>query len=245
VYAFARTADDFADEGTLSAPERLARLDEWESGLERCFRGEADHPVFVALAETIARFGMPLKPFADLLVAFRWDVTRNRFPTFNDLLDYCAHSANPIGQLVLHIFSGVTDRTIHLSDNICTALQLANFWQDVSIDWAKRRLYIPVEDIERFGYTEDGLTRGIYNKRFRSLLEFQVERTRMYFSAGRPLLDEAVNNLRFELRLTWLGGMTILKKIEQANFDVLSARPAISTLDKAGIFMKALAEGAR
>lgn len=245
VYAFARTADDFADEGILTTDERLTKLDQWEENLERCFGGQAEHPIFVAVREAISQCSIPKEPLVDLLTAFRMDVTRSRFATFTDLLYYCAHSANPVGRLVLHIFSGATERAIHLSDNICTALQLANFWQDVAIDWAKGRRYIPLEDLDRFGYTEDDLAHRICDERFRRLMKFEVGRTRSYFNSGRPLLDEAVKELRFELRLTLLGGMTILKKIEQANYDVLTKRPVISSMDKARIFIRAIAGSSR
>jgi squalene synthase HpnC len=245
VYAFARTADDFADEGAVTTSQRLANLSEWESKLERSYAGDADHPVFIALQETISRCGIPKQPLADLLMAFKMDVTRDRFSTFEDLLHYCAHSANPVGRLVLHIFSWATDRAIRFSDDICTGLQLANFWQDVAIDWAKGRLYLPLEDINRFGYTEDDLARATCDERFRDLLRFQVERTRAYFNSGRPLLDEAVKELKFELRLTWHGGMTILKKIERANYDVLTRRPVISSMDKAGILIRTIAGSIR
>lgn len=245
IYAFARTADDFADEGKLSAQERLARLDEWEEKLDRCFEGVASDPIFVALAETVSRCGIPKKPLSDLLIAFRVDVTRNRFPTFHDLLEYCTHSANPVGRLVLYIFSSATDRMMGFADNICTALQLANFWQDVSLDWQKGRVYLPLEDLQRFGYTENDLAAGTYDERFRKLVKFQVDRTKRYFESGKPLLAEAPDDLKFELRLTWFGGQTILKKIEQADYDVLTKRLVITSLDKAGIFMKAIVRRVR
>jgi len=241
IYAFARTADDFADEGGLPVQERLSKLDEWGEELDRCFEGEASHPIFIALAETVSRCGIPKKPLADLLKAFRMDVTRSRFATFHDLLEYCAHSANPVGRLVLYIFSSATDRTMEFADNICTALQLANFWQDVSVDWRKGRVYLPLEDLQRFGYTENDLAAGRYDERFRHLLEFQVDRTRRYFESGKPLLTEAPEDLKFELRLTWFGGQTILKKIEQAGYDVFTKRQVITSLDKIGIFLKAIA----
>ena len=245
IYAFARTADDFADEGEFSVQERMTRLDEWEEKLDRCFEGEATDPIFVAIAETVSRCGIPKKPLADLLTAFRMDVTLNRFPTFHDLLGYCAHSANPVGRLVLYIFSSATERTMEFSDNICTALQLANFWQDVSVDWQKGRAYLPLEDLQRFGYTENDLAVGKYDERFRKLLKFQVDRTRRYFESGKPLLAEAPDDLRFELRLTWFGGQTVLRKIEQADYNVFNKRHVITSLDKAGIFLKAIVRRAR
>ena len=241
IYAFARTADDFADEGTFAPDERLQRLDEWEEKLELSFAGRPDHPIFIALAETASRTGMPKKLLADLLAAFRMDVRQNRFPTFDDLLFYCVHSANPVGRLVLYVFQDASERKMGLSDNICTALQLANFWQDVSVDWKKGRLYVPLEDFERFGYTESDLDRKVADQRFRQLMKFEVDRTRELFVAGKPLLTEVTRKLRFELNLTWNGGMTILKKVEGLEYHLLETRPKISIMDKALIVLKAIA----
>lgn len=240
IYAFARVADDFADEGDASAERRLAQLDRWGDYLNECFEGKATHPIFVALAETVTKCSIPRHLLADLLTAFKMDVTQKRFHTFNDLLYYCKHSANPVGRLVLHVFDNASDRTMGLSDNICTALQLANFWQDVAVDWKKGRLYIPLEDCRRFGYTESALDASTIDKRFRDLMSFEVERTRELFLSGKPLLREAPPNLRFELALTWRGGMKILDKIEQQGYDVLSQRPAISTMDKLSILTSSL-----
>jgi len=237
VYAYARMADDFADEGALAADERLRKLDEWEKKLDACVAGRADHPVFIALAETIARTGISRKPLADLLTAFRMDVTRNRYQTFRDLLGYCECSANPIGRLVLSIFGDATDRALNLSDNICTALQLANFWQDISVDLRNNRLYIPLEDFQRFGYTELDLGRGIVDARFRNLVRFQVERTLQLFDAGAPLVREVTPTLRFELALTLNGGRAILRKIAGVSYDVLASRPSLSFTDKASILL--------
>lgn len=240
IYAFARIADDFADEGDTPAERRLEMLDDWGEYLDECFKGNVTHPVFLALAETVRRFSIPKKLLADLLVAFRMDVTTKRFPTFNDLLYYCIHSANPVGRLVLHIFENATERTVTLSDNICTALQLANFWQDVSVDWQKGRLYVPLEDVERFGYTEQDLDDKIADDRFRNLMAFEVARTRDLFRGGKPLLREAAQGLHLELNLTWRGGMKILEKIEALRYDVLHNRPAISFPDKLSILGRSL-----
>jgi squalene synthase HpnC len=241
IYAFARTADDFADEGTWKPEDRLRRLDEWEEKLEGCFAGQAEDPVFIALAETVSQMRIPRQPLADLLAAFRMDVLQNRFATYNDLLYYCQHSANPVGQLVLYVFGCATTRNIGLSDNICTALQLANFWQDISIDRKKGRLYIPLEDLDRFGYTEADLDRDMVDDRFRELMRFEVNRTKELFAGGKPLLNEVAGTLGFELKLTWDGGMTILRKIEMQGYNVLEKRPKISTVDKALIVLRAIA----
>ncbi len=241
IYAFARGADDLADEGTLAPQERLRRLDDWQRKLDECFAGSARDPVFIALAESAASAKLPRQPFDDLLTAFRMDVTTSRYRTFEDLLQYCNHSANPIGRLVLAVFGNATARTVSLSDSICTALQLTNFWQDVRMDLAKGRIYIPLEDLERFGYTENDLLKGIADRRLKDLMRFQVERTRALFMEGAPLLTEAVPPLRLELRLTWIAGQVILARITKAGYDVLSYRPSLSTFDKLTILVRTLA----
>ena len=235
VYAFARVADDFADEGGSRPEKRLEQLDRWEEYLYECYEGRASHPIFIALTETVRRFGIPQAPLCDLLAAFRMDVTRTRFETFDDLLSYCQRSANPVGQLVLHIFGSATGRLIGLSDHICTALQLTNFWQDTVVDWLKGRLYIPLEDMTRFGYTEQDMESRLVDERFRKLMAFEVHRTRQLFEEGRPLLRETVSGLRFELELVWRGGMRILDKIEALNYDVLHTRPTVSLWDKVSL----------
>jgi len=240
IYAFARAADDFADEGIVAPFERLRRIDEWESKLERCFEGKADHPVFIALAETIAKTGIPREPLSALLKAFRLDVTKRSFGDFTELLEYCENSANPVGQLVLHIFGEAKNTTILLSNSICTGLQLANFWQDVTADLGKGRVYIPLEDFDRFGYTKSDLGRKVLDDRFRELMRFQVERTRTYFSTGEPIVREVGRRLRFELSLTLRGGTAILDKIQKAGYDVLTRRPKLTAFDKLTLFSTAV-----
>ena len=240
IYAFARTADDFADEGTLSPEERLGQLDDWERRLDASYRGDAEDPVFIALAETAARTGIPRSPLSALLNAFRMDVTTNRFPTFQDLLNYCQYSANPVGQLVLHLFNQARPETIALSDSICTGLQLANFWQDVSVDWNKGRLYLPLEDLRHFGYTEGQIAEGFVDDRFRALMKYQLQRTRGFLLAGLPLPGMVGFRLRCELALTIRGGLGMLQRIEAAGYDVLHHRPAFRTADKARIVLEAI-----
>lgn len=240
IYAFARTADDFADEGERTETERLALLNDWQAKLDECYRGNPTHPIFVALAEVVREKAIPKQLLADLLTAFRMDAAPKRYRTFDDLVLYCKHSANPVGRLVLHLFDDASDRNCVLSDNICTALQLANFWQDVRVDIQKNRIYFPLEDSERFGYTENEFRRGTFNNAFRALMEFEVERTKLLFEAGKPLLQEAPPNLRFELHLTWHGGMTILKKIERSGCNVFAHRPMISLGDKIAILTSAV-----
>ncbi|MGB2957273.1 MAG: squalene synthase HpnC [Bacteroidota bacterium] len=240
IYAFARAADDMADEGTDPPAARLERLDAWERRLDACYRGEPDHPVFVALADTVRRYDISRKPLADLLQAFRMDVTRTRYDRFEDLMEYCRHSANPIGHLVLSLFDKAGERNGELSDLICTALQLTNFWQDVSLDWEKGRLYVPLEDLARFGYTEDDLRHAVADDRFRRLMEFEVSRTREMFRTGKELLSHVGGALRFELLLTYRGGMAVLDAIENQGYAVLSDRPVLSAWDKISIGLSAM-----
>ena len=241
IYAFARTADDFADEGDLPPHERLRRLEEWGEQLRRCYEGETTGPIFVALGETASRTGLPREPLDALLQAFRMDVTTRRFIRFEDVLYYCRHSANPIGYLVLHLFGEVSGRTVPLSDAICTGLQLTNFWQDLSVDWRKGRLYVPLEDLDRFGYTESELAQGIVDERFRRMLAFEVERAREYLLNGIPLLDLVSSaRLRFELSLTIRGGLAILEAVRAIGYDVIHRRPSLSTMHKAGILLRTL-----
>jgi phytoene/squalene synthetase len=168
------------------------------------------------------------------------DVTKRRYADFGELLHYCSRSANPVGQLVLYVFGVATDRTIPLSDSICTALQLANFWQDVSVDRARGRIYIPLEDFDRFGYTEQEFGRGVADRRFADLMKYQVERTRDLFRAGEPLLREAGPDLELELTLTLRGGNAILDKVERAGSDVISRRPTLSLANKAALLTGAV-----
>jgi squalene synthase HpnC len=241
VYAFARTADDFADEGDDPPEERLRKLDDWRAQLDAAYEGRADHPVFIALAETAARTGIPGSLFADLLAAYRMDVVKQRYRSEGELLQYCSFSANPVGRIILHIFGGADPRSCALSDRICTGLQLANFAQDVSVDWQKGRLYIPLDDLGRFGYTESDIEHGTVDGRFRELMKCQVDRARGLLLGGSPLVREAPRAIRFELSLTVRGGLAILKRVERIGFDVLRRRPVISILEKARIVVTAIA----
>ena len=244
VYAFARTADDFADEGyetgELTEARRLAALDDWELKLEDCYRGRADHPVFVALAETARELRLPIQLFRDLLSAFKQDVVKRRYADFDEVLDYCSRSANPVGRLILLLFGYREERLHGLSDCICTALQLANFWQDVEVDMRKDRVYLPQNEMARFGVGDDDLREKRFSERYAALLKFQVERTWELFNRGKPLPGLVGGRLAFELRLTWLGGTRILERIEETGYDTLNARPKISTADKIVLLVKAL-----
>ena len=247
VYAFARIADDFADEGHGEPQARLASLDDWNNQLAlyhtSAMQGaplKDGHPVFVALAETIRRNQLPLEPLRDLLTAFKMDVTTRRYATFGELLHYCRHSANPVGRLVLQIFGYQDKELLELSDKICTALQLANFWQDISVDFQKNRIYIPMEDFANYGYTVDELAKGEMNDRFKNLIAFEIERTREMFYEGASLPSKVDKDLRLELKLVWFGGMAILKKTERYGVSIVRRRPSLNSFNKFMIFMRSL-----
>lgn len=255
IYAFARTADDFADEPAQTtagrqqrnAQERLALLEDWELQLQRCYHEDANnvtmkptHPIFIALKETTQRLGIPIQPLKDLLGAFKMDVTKNRFATFEEVLHYCRHSANPVGRLVLMIFGHRDEELFALSDKICTALQLANFWQDIAIDSKRNRIYIPQSDLRHFDYSEEDLLKEVVDERFRALLQYEVERTRELFYEGSPLPSLVNDDLRLELKLIWFGGMAILRKIERIGFDVFHRRPVLHVGNKVAIFFNGL-----
>lgn len=240
IYAFARTADDFADEGEWPASERLVRLAAWERQLEACqTRGDVDAP-FLALADTIARFSLPLDPFRRLLDAFRQDVTFQPFATFAELRDYCGRSADPVGHLILALFGYRDAERCALADKICTGLQLANFCQDVAVDAAKGRIYIPLEDLQRFGCTADDIRRGEPTEPLRDLLRFEVERARALLIDGLTLAARVERRLAGEVRLFAWGGLAILDAIEARGFDVFTARPTLSRGVKARLALHAL-----
>ena len=240
VYAFARLADDMADEGQLEPHERLHRLDDWQRKLETAVAGSADHPVFEALADTIERYHIEPQLFSDLLTAFRQDVVKHQYASFVDVLSYCRCSANPVGRIVLHIFEDARAEHMVWSDAICTALQLTNFWQDVSVDLKKGRFYLPLEDLDRFRYTQEDIRAGIEDQRFRDLIRFETDRTKVLFAEGAPLVRNAPKSLRFELSVTWNGGMRILQLIERNSYRVLSSRPSLGWQDGLMILVRGL-----
>ena len=237
VYAFARYADDLADEPGVQG--RLEKLAAWRQLLRECFSGQARHPVFVALGDSAQRFQLSLQNFEALLRAFESDVKVNRHQDFSSLLAYCSCSANPVGRLVLELFGHREPELFALSDCICTALQLTNFWQDVAVDLARDRIYLPLEDLQRFEYTLDDLRAERADRRWRELLKFEIARTRVLFEQGQALPERAVPELRRQLRLTWLGGMTVLRKIEAAGYDVFRRRPCLSRLDWVRLYFRA------
>jgi squalene synthase HpnC len=238
IYAFARSADDFADEARF-AGRRAEALALWEEQLERAFHGEAEHPVFVALRETVEKCDVPIAPLRDLLTAFTMDLSVSRYPTYAQLERYFMHSAHPVGRLVLYIFD-YRDPSLHcFSDDVCAGLQLTNFLQDVAIDLAKDRVYLPQEDLKHFGVTEAMLFAGKVTPQIRDLYRFEVARARALFERGRPIIDRVGPELGFELALIWQGGMTILDKLEAVGYDVFRRRPTLNAADKARMVARA------
>lgn len=238
VYAFARIADDIADEPGMEEGERMGELERWTDGVERAYRGDADHPAFIALSRTIREHDIPKQLLLDLLSAFRQDVTVNRYETFGDLLDYCRRSANPVGRIVLRIFGYRDDGLDRESDAVCTALQLTNFWQDLGIDAARDRLYLPREDLRRYNCREDLILARKPQEPFARLMAFEVDRTRAIFRGGIHLPKAVRQPLRTELRLTWLGGMRILDKIERSEYTILENRPTLGWKDVLGMLLR-------
>jgi squalene synthase HpnC len=239
IYAYCRVSDDLGDE-TGDPETGLALLDLWGQELDACYRGETRHPVFVALAETIRACGIPKQPFADLLVAFRRDQRAVRMGTMQDVLDYCHYSANPVGQLVLYVCGYRDEERFRLSDFTCTALQLANFWQDVREDYARDRIYFPQEDMRRFGVDEAMIAEGRFTPQFRELMRYHVELARAMMRDGLPLIGMVDRELAVDLDLFSRGGLEILRAIEEQDYDVLRARPAISKARKAMLLLRAL-----
>lgn len=239
IYAYCRISDDLGDEVGNKA-QSLALLDEWERELDACYAGTPKHPVFVALAETVRKFEIPKQEFADLLTAFRQDQTVTRFATFQDVLDYCRYSANPVGHLVLYLCGYKDAERQRLSDYTCTALQLANFWQDVRVDWEKDRVYIPQEDLQRFGVSEDDIANHRATPQFLELMKFEVARARDWFQRGLPLVKQVSPELALDIELFSRGGQEILNAIEKQGYDVLKARPVISKPRKLGLVFRAL-----
>ena len=238
VYAYCRISDDLGDEVGNPAAS-LALLNEWERELEACYAGNAKHPVFVALAETVKICEIPRHEFADLLTAFRQDQTITRYATFQDLLAYCKNSANPVGHLVLYVCGYKDEERQKLSDYTCTALQLANFWQDVSVDYAKGRIYLPLEDLRRFAVSEADIARNRNTSTFVELMKFEVERAREWFRQGLPLAERVDRELAIDIELFSRGGQEILNAIEQQGYAVLGRRPAISKTRKLSLIARA------
>src|SRR5271170_6415497 len=231
VYAYCRISYDLGDEvGDPAASLEL--LDQWQAELDACYSGNPRHPVFVALANTVRKFDIPKQTFADLLTAFRQDQTVTRYNTFDDLLGYCHNSANPVGRLVLYLCGYRDAKRQQLSDFTCTALQLANFWQDVSVDYAKGRIYLPLEDLRRYSVSEGDIQHNRNTPAFLEMMKFEVERARQWFDRGLSLVSKVDGDLAVDIELFSRGGQEILNAIERQNFAVLGRRPVISKARK-------------
>ena len=265
IYAYCRWVDDLGDEPfeplaksleeadwmheqvrsgsqPLGPSQRMALLDRWEEELEACFTGDPTHPAMVALQDTVRTFNIPREPFLKLIEANRMEQRSSRFSTFEDLLFYCDHSANPVGHLFLYLFGYNDKGRQELSDHTCTALQLSNFWQDVHRDYKIDRIYLPLEDMERFGYTEAELSQRIVNQDFRDLMAFEVNRAQELFQRGLPLVDMLGGKAKIDVALFTKGGMAVLEAIRQQKYDVLSRRPSLSRWKKARLFLSAWAK---
>ena len=238
VYAYCRISDDLGDEvGDPRASLQL--LNAWQQELEACYAGSPKHPVFVALSETVQAFEIPKHEFSDLLTAFRQDQTVTRYKSFDDLLGYCKNSANPVGHLVLYLCGYKDSERQLLSDFTCTALQLANFWQDVSVDYAKGRIYLPLEDLHRFAVSEDDIAHQRNTSAFVEMMKFEVERAREWFRQGLPLIQKVSRELAVDIELFSRGGQEILNAIEAQGFGVLGRRPVISKPRKLALVARA------
>jgi squalene synthase HpnC len=243
IYAYCRISDDLGDEVGDTA-QALALLNLWGRELDACYEGRKRHPVFVALAETIRECGIPKQPFADLLTAFRQDQVVTRYATMEDVLQYCRYSANPVGRLVLYACGEApadeSAERFRLSDLTCTALQLANFWQDVRQDYARGRVYIPQKDMEFFRVSDENIADAIATPEFRGLMRCEVDYARGLFEEGLPLIGMVNSDLAMDLDLFSRGGLEILRAIERQSYDVLSSRPAISKSTKAALALRAV-----
>lgn len=239
VYAYCRWADDLGDE--ISDPKRaLALLDEWDAELQRAYRGEATHPVLIAVGETARKLEIPIDPFRDLLVAFRQDQTIHRYPTWEEVIGYCRYSANPVGRLVLHLLGYGDAERQALSDATCTALQLANFWQDVGRDIERGRIYIPLDVAAGHGVSEADIQQKKFDGRYANLMKDLIGRTRSLFQAGAPLARRVSREFRVDLELFTNGGRAVLDAIEAIGYDTLNRRPALDRRVQARLLGRAV-----
>lgn len=239
IYAYCRISDDLGDE-TNDRAASLVLLHEWEAELDACYAGIVRHPVFVTLAETVRTFEIPKQTFADLLTAFRQDQTTTRYKTFDDVMGYCRYSANPVGHLVLYLCGYRDAERQALSDFTCTALQLANFWQDVSVDYAKGRIYLPLDDLACYGTSEEDIAQQRNTDAFRELMRFEVERSRDLFRQGLPLVSKVDGKLAVDIELFSRGGQEVLNAIERQGYAVLGRRPSISRPTKLALLFRAV-----
>ena len=241
IYRFARSADDFADEGDAAPEERLARLQAYRDALgEIAAGGTPQAPLFRDLARIVAAHRLPLALFHDLLDAFSQDVTKHRYADFAELLEYCRRSANPVGRLLLHLFERTSEENLRDADAICSGLQLTNFWQDVALDYAKRRIYLPRDEMQRFGVDERQIAEAHCDGAWRALIAFQIERTRAMLLAGAPLGRRLPGRIGLEIRLTVQGGLRILDKLAAAGADMFRQRPVLRAFDWPLLLARAL-----
>jgi len=236
IYAFARSADDVADEGDAAPVARLARLHDYRLALEACAQGSTVSdtslaPMFERLGRAIRAYALPLQPLRDLLDAFSQDVGKTRYHDFAELSDYCRRSANPVGRLMLCLYQASTPDNLRRSDAICTSLQLINFWQDVAVDWRKQRIYLPQDEMARFGVSEDDIDASRCDERWRALMDFELGRARAMMLDGAPLARALPGRIGWELRLIVLGGLRIVEAIEAAGYDVFRHRPTLGKRD--------------
>jgi squalene synthase HpnC len=239
VYSYCRWADDLGDE--IGDPAESLRLLRWWSGeLDRMYAGEAEHPVFVALQGTVKKYGIPKQPFADLVRAFIQDQTVTRYRDWAGVLDYCVYSANPVGRLVLYLCGYSDAERQRLSDATCTGLQLANFWQDVTVDQGKDRVYLPLDLLAKHNYTVEEMFARKFDGRFREVMREAVAEARGFFETGLPLARMVNRRLSVDLELFSRGGMCILDKIEKQGYDVLTRRPRISKLERVSMLLTTL-----
>jgi phytoene synthase len=241
IYRFAREADDFADEGTEPDAVRLGQLERFREQLRKIERGATpDIAWFGALADVIREHRLPIGAFYDLLSAFAQDVTQQRYADFPEVLDYCRRSANPVGRLLLHVFGRASEQNLQWSDAICSALQLINFWQDVPIDHAKHRVYLPQDEMSRYGVTERHIAEQCCDEAWRELIRFQIERARDIMQSGAPLGRALPGRIGLEIRATVQGGLRILEKIESADCDMFRHRPVLRWHDWPVVLSRAL-----
>jgi len=232
IYQFARQADDFADEGDIADAVRLSKLDAFRAELDRIAAHHKPYtPLFADIADIIEQHQLPLQLFHDLLNAFSQDVLKKRYTNFDELLDYCRRSANPVGRLLLHLHGEVTPTNMAYSDAICTSLQLINFWQDVKKDYAIKRIYLPQDDMARFGVTEEQIAEGHVNAAWQALMKFQTQRTREMMNSGKPLGTILTGRIGLEMRLIIAGGLRILAKLDGVRYDMFQRRPVLRPLD--------------
>lgn len=241
IYRFARAADDFADEGTVAPAQRIAALEEYRAELDRIERGEPPRlPLFETLGRIVREHPLPLALFRDLLDAFTQDVTKGRYADYAEVLDYCRRSANPIGRLLLHLFARATGDNLRWSDAICSALQLINFWQDIALDYAKNRIYLPQDEMSSYGVTERHVADQLCDRNWVALMSFQVARSRALLQSGALLGRALPGRIGLEIRATVQGGLRILEKIESARYDVFRHRPVLEWHDWPVIIARAL-----